>query len=96
MSSSNASPGRRPIPPDVLSRLAQIEHEYQHGELTQRGYEIRRSRIISPLEMENFNFNFNNNDTSGRENSAVFPPLPRFDLFGLCLMLRDYVDRKFR
>lgn len=73
MPSSNASPGGRPLPPDVLSRLAQIEREYQQGELTQRGYEIRRSRIMSPLEMANFNFNFNDNDTPGQVNSAVLP-----------------------
>jgi len=47
---------RTSLPSDVRTRLARIEHEYQQGELTQRGYELRRSRILSPIDMAGFNF----------------------------------------
>ena len=65
-------PQSRPLPTDVRSRLAQIELEYQSGELTQRGYEIRRSRILSPIDMTNFNFS--NEIPSGRQNASVVQP----------------------
>ena len=66
MPSSNSSPATlRTLPADIRSQLAQIDHEYQQGELTQRGYEIRRSRILSPIDIANLNLN---ND---RLNSAV-------------------------
>jgi hypothetical protein len=68
MSSLNP-PQSRPLPLDVRSRLAQIELEYQSGELTQRGYEIRRSRILSPVDLENFHLS--HEIPSGRLNTAV-------------------------
>ena len=71
MSSSN-SPQPRPLPIDVRSRLAQIELEYQSGELTQRGYEIRRSRILSPIDLANFNLS--DEIPSGRLNTSVVHP----------------------
>jgi len=48
-SSHRAAP--RALPPDIRQQLAKIELEYQHGELTQRGYELRRSRVLSPIDM---------------------------------------------
>ena len=47
----------RGLPSDIRARLAQIEQEYQQGELTERGYEIRRARILSSIDMTNLNFN---------------------------------------
>jgi hypothetical protein len=67
MPSSSASTARA-LPSDIRSRLAQIDYEYQQGELTQRGYEIRRSRILSPVDMENLNLY---NEATGRLNSVV-------------------------
>lgn len=67
---------RRPLPTDVRSRLTEIEQEYQAGELTQRGYEIRRSRLLSPFDLADFNLE--NEIPSGRlNNSAVHPHLLR-------------------
>ena len=42
---------KRTLPPDIRAQLSQIELEYQQGELTQRGYEVRRSRLLSPIDM---------------------------------------------
>jgi DMAP1-binding Domain len=39
------------LPAGVRSQLAQIELDYQQGELTQRGYEVRRARLLAPLDM---------------------------------------------
>lgn len=62
----------RSLPADIRSRLAQIELEYQSGELTQRGYEIRRSRILSPIDLTNFNLN--DEVPSGRLNTFAVHP----------------------
>jgi DMAP1-binding Domain len=64
----------RTLPNDVRFRLAQIEQEYQAGELTQRGYEIRRSRILSPIDITNLNFI---NETTGRVNTSAVPTLEK-------------------
>jgi len=58
-------PVEKNLPSEVRSRLALVEQEYQQGELTQRGYELRRSRILSPIDMSNLSLN---NEVS---NSAV-------------------------
>lgn len=47
--------GRRQLPVDVEAELAQIERDFQNQELTARGYEIRRSRILSTLDMSALN-----------------------------------------
>jgi len=62
----------RSLPSDVRTRLARIENEYQQGELTQRGYELRRSRILSPIDMTALNFD----SPSGRLNTSAVTPLP--------------------
>jgi DMAP1-binding Domain len=58
----------RALPSDLRARLAQIDLEYQHGELTERGYEIRRARILSSIDMANLNFNA---EPSGRLNTRT-------------------------
>jgi hypothetical protein len=60
------------LPADVRTRLARIENEYQQGELTQRGYELRRSRILSPIDMTALNFD----SPSGRLNTSAVTPSP--------------------
>jgi hypothetical protein len=62
----------RTLPADVRTRLARIENEYQQGELTQRGYELRRSRILSPIDMTALNFD----SPSGRLNTSAVLPFP--------------------
>ena len=62
----------RPLPSDVRTRLARIDHEYQQGELTQRGYELRRSRILSPIDITALNFD---SPPARLNTSAVIPPL---------------------
>ena len=41
------------LPSNIRAQLARIEREYEEGELTQRGYEIRRSRLLSAVDMTN-------------------------------------------
>ena len=41
----------RDLPSDIRAKLDQVEEEYQNGELTQRGYELRRSRIMASFDM---------------------------------------------
>lgn len=48
---SSHRPAPRALPPDIRHQLAKIELEYQQGELTQRGYELRRSRVLSPIDI---------------------------------------------
>jgi hypothetical protein len=60
-----AAVGGRHLPPDVEARLAQIELEYQHGELTQRGYEIRRSRILAAIDIQHLDLAGDRPSTSG-------------------------------
>ena len=64
----------RTLPADVRTRLARIEHEYQQGELTQRGYELRRSRLLSPIDMTALNFD----SPPARLNTSAVPSLPPF------------------
>jgi DMAP1-binding Domain len=71
----SGTPSQRGLPSEVQSKLAQIEHEYQQGELTQRGYELRRSRILSPIDMSTLNLH---TDGTGRLNtSGVLIDLPQ-------------------
>ena len=70
MGPSNTSYGHA-LPPDVRSRLARIEREYGAGELTQRGYELRRSRILSPIDMERLSLSLNIDGTGRLNTSAV-------------------------
>jgi hypothetical protein len=48
---SSHRPAPHTLPPDIRHQLAKIELEYQQGELTQRGYELRRSRVLSPVDV---------------------------------------------
>jgi len=57
------------LPAQVQAQLAQIEAEYSSGELTQRGYELRRSRILSPIDIAGLNHVIDANRTV----SAVSP-----------------------
>lgn len=67
---ANSSPDG--LPPDIRSRLAKVDREYQTGELTQRGYELRRSRILNPIDMANFSLG-PNVEGPGRVNTSVVP-----------------------
>lgn len=68
-----AAMGGRHLPTEVSSRLAQIEMEYQQGELTQRGYEIRRSRLLTAVDIENLNLGGDRPTTSGVPSNAPLP-----------------------
>ena len=48
---ASSHPSARTLHPDIRQQLAKIELEYQQGELTERGYELRRSRVLSPVDM---------------------------------------------
>jgi DMAP1-binding Domain len=87
-----AAMGGRHLPTEVSSRLAQIEMEYQQGELTQRGYEIRRSRLLTAVDIANLNLGGDRPTTSGVPSN---PPLPLcFDLsLGCCCV--DFKDASF-
>ena len=52
--------GQPPLPPTVRAQLAQIDTEFNSGELTQRGYELRRSRILSPIDIAALNQSIEN------------------------------------
>jgi hypothetical protein len=68
------TPLDRTLPSDIRTRLAEIEHEYQTGELTQRGYEIRRSRLLTPLDMAQITFDAQQHNSARLYTSAVSPP----------------------
>ena len=68
--------GARRLPADVESSLSQIEMEYQAGELTQRGYEIRRSRILSAIDLANLDLSGERLPTSAGVSSTL--PLTRY------------------
>jgi hypothetical protein len=60
MSSANGSGSSRPLPADIRTRLAEIDLDYQQGELTQKGYESRRSRILSAMDMRMLSLELSN------------------------------------
>jgi hypothetical protein len=77
--------GGRHLPTEVESRLAQIEMEYQQGELTQRGYEVRRSRLLTAVDIANLNLGGDRPTTSG---VPLNVPLPLcFDCLGDVVIL---------
>ena len=65
--------GGRRLPADAESSLAQIEMEYRAGELTQRGYEIRRSRILSAPDIANLNLSGEQPPTSAGVSTTHHP-----------------------
>ena len=71
LSSHDPQSGAATLPADVRAQLAQIEVEYQLGELTQRGYEVRRARLLSPLDMSGLYVNTEPPGNGLLYNSAV-------------------------
>ena len=65
---------QRVLPPDVRHQLAQVEAEYQSGELTQRGYEMRRSRILSPIDLSALSLSLEGTTTNNVVGSVILFP----------------------